>query len=114
MNTDVPAAAAVRLSTPPVARVALLAQAEPAASEAGGYKYQPFLTPLPLWGDGAWPWLLLPLCIAVAVVYKSIKCRTMRQVPKEATVLAIWIVAGMVVAAFVLALVVEGLERANT
>ncbi len=78
------------------------------------FQYKPFLTPMPVWGDAAWPWLLLPLCVAVAIVYKSIKCRTMRQVPKEATVLAIWIAAGMVVAAFVLALVVEGLERANT
>ena len=78
------------------------------------YRYKPFLTPMPVWSDAVWPWLLLPLCLAVAVVYKSIKCRTMRQVPKEATVLAIWIVAGMVVAAFVLAVIVEGLERANT
>ena len=77
------------------------------------YRYKPFLTPMPVWGDAVWPWLLLPLCLAVAVVYKSIKCRTMRQVPREATVLTIWIVAGMVVAAFVLALIVEGLERAN-
>ena len=77
------------------------------------YRYKPFLTPMPVWGDAAWPWLLLPLCLAVAVVYKSIKCRTMRQVPREATILTIWIVAGMAVAAFVLAMVVEGLERAN-
>lgn len=66
---------------------------------------------MPVWDDAVWPWLLLPLCVAVAVVYKSIKCRTMLQVPREAAVLTIWIVAGMAVAAGVLALVVEGLER---
>jgi hypothetical protein len=77
----------------------------------GDYQYIPFLTPLPAWGDTTWPWLLLPLCIAIAVVYKSIKCRTMKQVPKEATVLTIWIVAGMAIAAAALALIVEALER---
>ncbi len=91
-----------------VGRVLLQADQPDAA-----HSYQPFLTPMPVWSDAAWPWLLLPLCAAVAIVYKSMKCRTMRQVPKEATILTIWIVAGMAVAAFVLALVVEGLERAN-
>jgi len=78
---------------------------------SSGYRYKPFLTPLPAWDDAVWPWLLLPLCIAIAVVYKSIKCRTMRQVPKEAAVLTAWIVAGMVIAAVTLALLVEALER---
>lgn len=78
------------------------------------FEYRPFLTPMPVWDNAVWPWLLLPLCVAVSVVYKSIKCRTMRQVPREATVLTIWILAGMAVAAGVLALIVEGLERATT
>lgn len=78
------------------------------------YQYRPFLNPLPVWGDHAWPWLLVPLCVGIAVVYKSVKCRRMSQVPKEATVLTVWILAGMAVAAAVLALVVEALERANT
>ncbi|QOV88055.1 hypothetical protein [Humisphaera borealis] len=80
-------------------------------SEGTAYKYVPFLTPLPAWNDSVWPWLLLPLCIAIAVVYKSIKCRTMRQVPREATVLTLWIVVGMAIAAGALALIVEALER---
>ena len=91
----------------------LVAQADAATGTAREYLYEPFLTPMPVWSDAAWPWLLLPLCAAVAIVYKSIKCRTMGQVPREATVLTIWIVAGMIVAAFVLAVIVEGLERAN-
>ncbi|HEX8915705.1 MAG TPA: hypothetical protein VF796_25350 [Humisphaera sp.] len=93
----------------------LLAQAA-AARPAGrpDFVYRPFLTPLPLWGDHTWPWLVIPLCVAVAVVYKSIKCRHMSQVPKEAAVLTVWILAGMAIAAGALALIVEGMERANT
>jgi hypothetical protein len=94
---------------------ALAAVGNAAATDATpAFHYSPFLTPLPVWGDGTWPWLLVPLCVCVAVVYKSIKCRTMSQVPKEATGLVVWILAGMAVAAVVLALVVEALERANT
>lgn len=84
-----------------------LLQAEPAEP----YVYKLFLTPLPIWHDNAWPWLLLPLCIAIAVVYKSIKCHSMKQVPKEAAVLSVWIVAGMGIAAIALGLLVEMLER---
>lgn len=82
-----------------------------AAPPEGGYRFIPFITPLPAWDDSVWPWFLVPLCIAIAVVYKSIKCRTMRQVPKEATILTLWIVAGMMIAAAGLALLVEALER---
>lgn len=63
--------------------------------------YVPFLDPLP----GAWDYwylLLLPLCIAVAVVYKSIKCASMRQVPREATTITLWILFGMAAAGAVL------------
>jgi hypothetical protein len=89
---------------------ALLAQA---TDPAGPYRYtRPFMQPLPVWDH--WPWLLLPLCIAVAVVYKSIKCRWMRQVPREATVLAVWILAGLSGAAAVLAIVVRLVERAQS
>ena len=45
--------------------------------------YRPFLDPLwGAWSDGVWPLLLLPLCVAVAIVYKSIKCRSMSDVPR--------------------------------
>lgn len=88
--------------------VHILLQGSP---QGAGYRYVPFLTPMPAWEDTVWPWLLLPLCVAIAVVYKSLKCRSMNQVPREATVLAIWIVAGMAIAAAALALLVEALER---
>jgi hypothetical protein len=75
------------------------------------YRYQkPFLQPLPVWNDWQWPWLLVPLCVGVAVVYKSIKCRYVRQIPREATVLSVWILLGMASAAAVLAAVVKWLE----
>jgi hypothetical protein len=76
------------------------------------YHYsKPFLQPLPVWNDWQWPWLLVPLCVGVAVVYKSIKCRYVRQIPREATVLSVWILLGMASAAVVLAAVVKYLER---
>jgi len=57
------------------------------------YVYRPFVTPLPLWDY--WPLLAIPLTIAVAVVYKSIKCREVRQIPREAAVIALWIILAM-------------------
>ena len=72
--------------------------------------WTPFLDPIPVWGNAVWPWLLLPLTIAVSIVYKSIKCRSMRQVPREAAGIAMWIVVGMVAAAVILAGVVKVTE----
>lgn len=72
--------------------------------------WQPFLDPIPVWGNAVWPWLLLPLALAVSVVYKSIKCRSMQQVPREAAVITLWIIIGMVAAAVALAGVVKALE----
>jgi hypothetical protein len=62
--------------------------------------YQLFLDPLPVWNY--WPWLLLPLTVGVSIVYKSIKCRSMRQVPVEAAIIAFWILVGMTAAALAL------------
>lgn len=72
--------------------------------------WTPFLDPIPVWADSVWPWLLLPLAIAVSIVYKSIKCRSVRQVPREATVITVWIILGMIAAAVALAGVVKVLE----
>jgi hypothetical protein len=72
--------------------------------------YVPFLYPLP----GAWNvwWLLLlPLCAALAIVYKSIKCRSMKQVPLEAAVILFWIIGGLVASAALLAAVVKAAGR---
>lgn len=72
--------------------------------------WKPFLDPIPIWSNAAWPWLLIPLALAVSIVYKSIKCRTMRQVPREATVITLTIILGMIAAAVALAGVVRALE----
>ena len=54
------------------------------------YAYtRPFLQPLPVWNY--WYLLLLPLCVAVAVVYKAIKCNSMKRVPLEAAQITGWI-----------------------
>lgn len=56
--------------------------------------YTPLVHPAPLWDY--WVWLLIPLCAAVATVYKTIKCRYVHQIPKEATALTIWIILAMI------------------
>jgi hypothetical protein len=73
--------------------------------------YTPFVTPLPIWDY--WPWLLIPLCVGVSVVYKSIKCRSMRTVPREALVILVWILIGMAAAAGALAGMVKVVEAAG-
>lgn len=60
-----------------------------------------FIRPLPVWN--VWWLLMLPLCVGVAIVYKSIKCHSMKSVPREAAIIAVWIILGMVAAAAVLA-----------
>jgi hypothetical protein len=66
--------------------------------------YTPFLDPLPIYiRPWIWPLLLLPLCAAVAVVYKSIRCRHMYQVGRESFGLFLTIVVGMVLTAGALA-----------
>jgi len=74
--------------------------------------YTPFVTPLPVWNY--WPLLLLPLTAGVAIVYKSIKCRSMSTVPREAASIFFWILIGMVVAGFVLASLVRAVEWWNS
>jgi hypothetical protein len=68
--------------------------------------YTPFVQPLPRAWD-FWYLLLLPLCLGVAVVYKSIKCASMRHVPREATVVFLSIIGGILFAAAVLAIIVK-------
>jgi hypothetical protein len=81
----------------------LLAQ----AGEA--YHYRPFITPAPVWDQ--WYVLLLPICLAVAIVYKSIKCDSMKRVPREALTLFVIILFVMAMAAGALAGLVKALER---
>ena len=74
--------------------------------------YTPFVTPLPVWNY--WPLLLLPLTAGVAIVYKSIKCRSMSTVPREAASIFFWILIGMAVAGAVLASLVRAVEWWNS
>src|SRR5438034_10862861 len=68
-------------------------------------EYLPFIYPLPIWDY--WPWLIIPLCAGVAIVYKSVKCYSMKSVPREALVIFVWILVGMAAAAGALAGVVK-------
>jgi hypothetical protein len=58
-----------------------------------------------LWN--VWYMLLLPLCLGVSIVYKSIKCNHLCEVPKQAVIITIWILGGMAAAAVALALIVK-------
>ena len=71
--------------------------------------YVPFMQPLPAWD--VWYLLALPLCAAVSIVYKSIRCRSMKKVPREAAKAFAWIIVGLIAAAVVLAVAVELMER---
>jgi hypothetical protein len=62
--------------------------------------YEPFIDPLPVWNQW-WIWAL-PLCLAVAIVYKSTKCARMADVPRESIEVFVWIVLGMAAAAGIL------------
>jgi hypothetical protein len=75
------------------------------------YHYVPFYGPIPLWSNAGWPWLLLPLVIGVSVVYKSIRVREMRDLPRAAASVAIWIIVGMAAAAVALAVTVKIMQR---
>lgn len=57
-------------------------------------EWKPFLTPAPVWDY--WYLLLIPLVIGVSIVYKSIKCAKVSQIPREAAAIAIYILLAMV------------------
>jgi hypothetical protein len=76
------------------------------------YEYtRPFIQPLPVWS--CWYLLLLPLCAGVAVVYKAIKCESLKSVPRQAAVIFVMMVGGMVLAGLALAGFLLILERAG-
>ena len=74
------------------------------------YHYIPFLRPLPVWSNWLWPWLAVPLCAGVSLVYKSIRLSDMKRVPREAASITFWILLGMAGAAVGLAGLVDLLE----
>ncbi len=67
--------------------------------------YRPFIDPLRI--DGQWLLLLLPLVLAISVVYKTIKTPELAKVPRETAVLSAQIVAFMALAAAGLWLLTE-------
>ena len=69
----------------------------------------PFLQPLPVWDQ--WYLLILPLCIAVSVVYKSIKCKSMKKVPMQAAIITAWILLSFFAAGVGLAGLVDVVEK---
>ena len=71
--------------------------------------YTPFLDPMPI--HDWWFWLLLPLCLLFSVVYKSVKCESVKQIPREALSITLFILGGMAAAAVVLTVIVKVQER---
>lgn len=61
--------------------------------------YRPFIDPLPIGNSGGWVWLFVPLVILVAVAYKTIKLRDLRELPRQSAVLTLQIVVFMGLAA---------------
>src|SRR5206468_1374144 len=66
---------------------------------------RPLLHPLRM--DPAWLWLVLPMVLAVAIVYKAIKLDDLRKLPLAALWLATQILAFMTLAAAVLWVLTE-------
>ena len=66
------------------------------------------MQPLKLWD--AWPWLILPLCFAVSIVYKAVRVEDVRRIPAEAFRATLWIVGGMGAIAVALWLIVRWLS----
>jgi hypothetical protein len=79
------------------------------AQDTASRAFEPFRQPLPVWDY--WYLLLIPLCIGISIVYKSIKCREMKQVPREASVIFIMIMLGMIATAAALYALMRVLER---
>jgi hypothetical protein len=81
----------------------------PLLADATSTGFQLFRQPLPIWDY--WYLLLIPLCVGISIVYKAIKCREVKQVPREATVICTVILVGMVVAATALYGLMRVLEQ---
>jgi hypothetical protein len=71
---------------------------------AAEYQFRPFRTAAPVWDY--WYLLALPICAAIAVVYKCVRCKEMSRVPREALVLTFFMSAVLVVVAALLAMLV--------
>jgi len=56
---------------------------------------------------GTWLWMILPLSAAIAVVYKTLKLRDLRRLPREAAAMTAQIVLFMTLAAAALWVLTE-------
>lgn len=65
-----------------------------------------FYHPLPL-SFSTYLWLLVPLCAAVAIVYKAVRVRDVRTLPREVGVLIVYMVAGLAILCALLWLISE-------
>ena len=54
-----------------------------------------FYHPMPLEADGWTLWLLLPLCVSVAIVYKVVRIQNVRRLPLEVLALMGYMAAGL-------------------
>ena len=59
------------------------------------------------WPSGLLLWLVLPLCAAVAIVYKTVRVRNLRRLPLQVVAVLAYMVVGMAVLAVVLWLIQE-------
>ncbi|MBN1942750.1 MAG: hypothetical protein JW849_05585 [Phycisphaerae bacterium] len=59
--------------------------------------YNPILVP-----QAAVLWLILPLCLSVAVVYKTVRTVELRRLPREIVGLMLYMIGGLVVLGVVL------------
>jgi hypothetical protein len=80
-----------------------------AAAAKAEYEFLPFRTPAPVWDH--WYLLAIPLTLGIAVVYKCVRCDSMKRVPREALVLFAFIIAVLVAAAGALAAIVNAIGR---
>lgn len=64
------------------------------------WAWRPFLDPIPL--DDVWLILLVPMVIAIAVVYKTIKTENLKTLARESANLSLQIGLFMVAAAVIL------------
>jgi hypothetical protein len=68
--------------------------------------FTPLLDPLPSLYPGMsdqWLWLVIPLVIAISIVYKCTRIESLRALPREAAIMSVQIVVVMVLAAVLLA-----------
>lgn len=70
------------------------------ARSVEGLSYRPFIDPMP-WNDAYWILTIVPLSLAVAVVYRSVRTDDMSQVPRQAVIFTAQIVGSMVAVALI-------------